>query len=645
MIYFLGNESLFGDFQLATLNDLHLFLEDCRKEGWVSLDLETTGLDFTQDKIVVIGLSGTEHSFVIDFRTHKSSLLTLKPYLESLEVLGANIKFDYKFLKKQGVVLSKVYDVILAERVLYNGLVNISKSLESIALRRLNKQLAKQYSTSYIHIGERPLSAGQIQYAAEDVTCLKEIKELQEEEAKSHPTNPNINLVNAIRLENFVTLAVADMEYNGLKLDKEKWTALYKENLEKVRQLKDALDNIVLTDSLFEKFVPKYVQGDLFQPPKKLDINWNSPAQVLNIFKVIEDSLESVNADILEKYKRKHKIIETYLSYKEFNKRATTYGEDFFKYIRSDGLIHTDYSQIVSTGRLSSKEPNLQNIPADNKFRNCFVPNFPDYVYVSADYNSQELALIAHASKDPVWSDALVKGYDLHSVCAELVFGKIWQDAALDTCEYFQQVGHGNVLVAQKKKCECPKHKVLRTKVKTINFGLAYGMSEHKLSNVLDIPVGEAKTLINAYFRTFPAIRNYLNNSANYAVARGYAETLAPWKRVRFFTGWYKNIKFSRDKQELVGSIERKGKNTPIQGSGGDMTKYAAGHVRKWVHENQAPVFLVNNVHDQLDTICRRDYVHVWVPKFKEIMEKAALSIIPTGVLKAEVNVSDFWTK
>ena len=192
------------------------------------------------------------------------------------------------------------------------------------------------------------------------------------------------------------------------------------------------------------------------------NIKWSSPSQMLALFQHLVPKLEDVNGKNLNKHRYKHPIIKSYIRYKELSKLANAYGTNFFNYVNCDGKVHTNFSQILDTGRVSSSEPNMQQIPADNKYRNCFI--CPDgWVFVSSDYSAQELNVIAFGSKDPVWLDALERGLDLHGVCADLVFEDKWRNADTD------------------------ERKKLRTQIKTINFGLAYGMGPHKLSDTLGI--------------------------------------------------------------------------------------------------------------------------------------------------------------
>lgn len=642
MVYYLGKPFLFEDPSIEILS-----LEDFEKietdfETAVGLDLETTGLDFVENDIVLVSLSNKQHQYVLDWRYYKTQIGNLLQKLieKNTVFIGANIKFDYKFLLKYGIRLGKVYDVILAERVLNNGRVELRNSLKDIANRRVGVNLVKATATTFVGMSSNKLTYAQVIYSAEDVAHLHEIATLQTKEAKMK------NQLQVIYLENFATLAFGDIEFNGFKIDQQKWKLLAEKAGEQSRALSIELDDYVLSTPKLQKFVPKYIQTDAFiENIRRVDINWDSPIQVLKILQVFFPDLESVEAPQLEKFQHQSKLVSKYLAYKEYRKLFTTYGLDFFKYISKDGLIHTEINQMVSTGRTSFSNPNLQQIPAPNEYRNCFLSPDDQMVFVSSDYVSQELTLIAYASNDPVWLEALKLGHDLHSVCAELVFKEVWKEAAEDGCAYYQTQEQDGTLVMLKHKCKCKKHKKLRDAIKSINFGLSYGMSEFKLSAMLNITVKEAKGLINSYFTTFPNIRSYLNSSADFGVSHGYITTLPPWKRVRYFHEWYPGIEHNPDNFNVLGSIERKSKNTPIQGAGADICKYALGLMRVHIHENQLPVKIVCMVHDQIDTVTTPEFAQQWSETMKMIMEKAALYSIPEGLLKADVTISNVWMK
>jgi DNA polymerase-1 len=205
--------------------------------------------------------------------------------------------------------------------------------------------------------------------------------------------------------------------------------------------------------------------------------------------------------------------------------------------------------------------------------------------------------------------------------------------------------GHEMDHMFKREKCNCPKHKKLRTNVKTINFGLAYGMGPNKLANTLGIDLARAKTLIKKYFKAFPAIKGFLTKLGDFGKKFGYIKTFPPYNRRRWFTNWYPKIWAHKSSFMELGSIERASKNTPIQGASADMIKRALILMREHIREFSLPVKLVMTVHDQIDTICKDDYVEDWSRLMKHLMEDAALEIVTNGLLKAEVAVNNCWTK
>ena len=388
------------------------------------------------------------------------------------------------------------------------------------------------------------------------------------------------------------------------------------------------------------------IDYDLLIPAGAITINWNSPPQVLELFQVLDKKLTSLNKQSMAKFA--FPIGIDLKDYKDSTKLISTYGDKFIEqHVESDGRVRTTFNPIVSTGRLSSRKPNMQNIPSKesvgNRYRNCFVAEDGN-VYVDSDYVSQELVVIAFMSKDPVWTGALRKGQDLHSVCAEVVYKDKWKQAAEPNCAYYHQ---------DKKKCSCKKHKTLRNNVKTINFGLAYGMSKFKLSAELGITLREAEALIIEYFTRFPGIKRTLNYLGAFGVRKGYIQTISPFFRKRWFPYW----RFARHHIEehlsgvrydsTLGSIERASKNMPIQGASADMTKTAIWLIFEHIHSHGIAhkVTLVMQVHDQLTARSRRDYAPEWARVQDQLMLDAAKFSINNGLLLAETNITDVWTK
>lgn len=631
MIYFISNTKSFHEnFEACTIE---YAVEYCESKPILGVDTETEGLDFTSDKMIMFQIGDKDNQFVID--TRFISIEPLRFVLQSedhLKVLH-NAKFDYKFIKKwANITLENVYDTFLAEKVLTCG-KDLRYSLGHLCLRYLKIELKKEVRMQFTTICGNPFSDSQITYGAKDVEYLCAIRELQ------MPVAETLKLQAVVDLENQATLGFSDIEYNGLDIDQEAWLKLAEESTKEAHDIQVNLDKMIIINRVFDEFVADYLQGDLFIPTEQLrdvTVKWTSPKQVLAVFKKLVPDLDNVNGKDLAKYRREFPLIDRYVEYKEKMKLSTSYGEKFFKYISTDGKIHTNFNQILETGRVSSSGPNMQQVPSNNRFRNCFIAP-KDYCFVSSDYSSQELNVIAFGSKDPVWLDALTKGQDLHSVCAALVYGEKWYDAAEEDCAYY--VGDA------KQKCNCKHHKSLRTNVKTVNFGLAYGMGPSKLADTLSISMQDAEALIEEYFMTFPSIGKFLDKLGNFGKTFGYIKTFPPYNRKRWFPQWYPSIMKNKSSMKDVSSIERASKNTPIQGCSADITKLALIYMRKYLKDNNVPVKMVMTVHDEINTICAISYADKWLTKMTEIMEDAARVIVTNGLLKADTNISKAWEK
>jgi hypothetical protein len=360
-------------------------------------------------------------------------------------------------------------------------------------------------------------------------------------------------------------------------------------------------------------------------------LNLNSPPQRLKVFKLVEPQLESTANEFLEKCT--HPMIDDYLEYISMEKLVSTYGAKWFTFIDSDGKVRPrKINQIVETGRISVS-PGLQTIPADdydllNRYRQAFIPDY-GWKFCAGDYKSQELAIIAYTSNEQVWINGLLEDLDLHSLSAAKAFGDKWKAAGGDP--------------EGKQKPKSPEGKELRSHAKTVSFGLAYGMGISTLAKRTNTMRYEAKEIMGAYFAAFPSIKGMLEKSARFAVKNGYSVTLAPWCRRRYYGEW----NTYHINQEDIASIERWGKNSPIQGSGADQTKYALILIKRKIEEMGwgNMVKIVFQLHDAILTQFRENLIPEWPKIQAALMEEAACSNIPGGLIKADMAVTDHWTK
>jgi len=603
-------------------------LSALRGSTYLFIDIETTGLNFLSDAILSIQVSdGKDDQYVFMTQDDAESIPMLFDTLNSSKMLvGHNIKFDLKFLRTHGYHSTPpVYDTMLCEQILVNG-TNERAGLHVVTKKycdvELDKSIRKQFCLG------QDLTPKQIEYGANDVKYLDSIMRQQTAALRKE------DLLPIAKLECQALLAFLEIEYNGLGVNTERWMEMIEVLKLETDQLEKELNLIIDTDPLFEKLKSTSYQTDLFCADEEVSgtrLNWNSSAVTLKAFRCVDPSIESTGEQEAFKIGRLHAIGKILRKHREKSKKVTSFGVKFLDNIyKEDNHIHPRFTQIKRTGRVSCREPNMQQIPAHNDWRNCFITD-PGHVFVSADYSSQELCVIAHGSKDPVFNEALEKGHDLHSVCAELVFGAKWKNASLEDCAFNKNL----------EKCNCPEHKKLRTTVKTINFGLAYGMGPGRLAETMDSSVEQATALIEKYFKAFPKIKRFLEAMSKQGVDKGYIKTFSPWRRTRWFPDWKQYGMDVPTKRK----IERISKNTPIQGTAADMTKHALVLCNEYIKENNIPVKLVMTVHDQIDTTCEEHYAEEWAKKLTELMEQAATHIMGNTLLKAETEITKQWSK
>lgn len=645
-----------------------------------------------------------------------------------------NARFEYIVLRFHGIIIDNVYDTMVAEKILHGGEVSEDYALMDISWKYLRIIMNKDEQTNF---GDNIITDNKIRYGITDVAYLDVIKRQQLEQA-AELDQYGFNQLNTFGLEMEALLAFADITYEGMLLDQDKW----RENIELAQPvIQEASDklNRWLDVSPFKEYALQkgYISGEdrltinynapqqrnellklLYPDIKggtlaivrkymidnsaqltfddlellhhylekdytrmserlmkehreeliKLDylipagisiLNWMSRDQVLPMAQLVEKKLQGLAKEDIEK--TTHPMLKDLQGYKQAMSLTSDYGEKFIReHVDSDGKVRTNFNLILTTGRVSSSKPNMQNIIVNKlgvgtRYRNAFICE-KDWCYCDSDYVSQELVIIAHISGDPVWNEAISKGQDLHSICAALVFGDRWRNATESNCHFYHSYVDENGTyhpVNSKHKCSCKKHKKLRDQVKEINFGLAYGMGEFKLAGKLGITVPEAMKMIKEYFRQFPRIGEALRILGEFGVDHGYIMTLAPFWRKRWFPYWSVN-KDSIEPHKLgvyynkaLGEIERASKNMPIQGASADITKVAMVMIRQYIrdHDLWDKVKIVAQVHDQITTICRREFAEQWKPIMDQIMKDAGKVVIPSGILKADTQLTECWTK
>ncbi len=378
----------------------------------IGVDTETTGLNSVGGKVLLVQMGNAYQQYVFDVARLGDGIQKIAPLLTNPEIIKImhNAKFDYKFIKYAlDIETENIYDSMLAEQLLQKGRKLSGYSLEVVAEKYTGAKLDKDVRKSFYGLifGEN-FNAAQIDYAAADVKHLHEIME------KQLLLLERDGLTKVAKIEMDVIQATGDMELNGMKIDKVKWLAaeaIAKEERQEALKKLDAM-------------LGPFVESDMFGKP---NINYNSPKQLLKVLQAAVDSkITSTGEDAIKDLN--HPIIDALLYYRGMEKRITTYGEPFLKYINElTGRIHSEFEQLnTDTGRYSSNHPNLQNIPAKDTslYREAFVAFDDECILVDADYSNMELRILADLSREPKWLEIFEKGLDMHCEIGSMLFSK-----------------------------------------------------------------------------------------------------------------------------------------------------------------------------------------------------------------------------
>ncbi len=673
MIYFTSNtvseDILLSDIKICDVKFIKNYFKNV---DLIGVDTETTGFDPHKDKVLTLQLGNSENQFVIDAST--IDIKEFKDILENKQLILQNAKFDLRFLYKKNIFPNKIYDTYLAEVKLTQGILNHLRNLEALAIRYCDTKEVDKSLRSLIHY--KGLVKEVITYAANDVKFLHEIREKQLIEAEKK------DMLKAINLENKFVTALAYTEYCGMYFNPKLWEEKSYLAQNQVLYYKKELDKYIVDNNL-----SKYIdtQLDLFSSEAKILINWNSDQQVKPLFKdlginviVYEKGVqkESVEAGILKKQEKDFPIISLYLQYKKWEKDASTYGLSFLNKINKDtNRIHTQFTQIINTGRMASggknratKEEyvNFQNIPATPEEKNrlegmiyarqCIQPEKGN-VFVNADYSGQETILLVNKSQDPDLIEFFKgKDSDMHSFVASKIYPEL-----------------ANLPLKEIKT----KHKGKRQIAKSVGFALAYGGSGWTIANNLSIAHDEGNRIEKAYFKAFPGLKTYFDKCEEETLKNGYIlldkvtggkfyiagfeklkqllleQSLRPkdyWKKYQdgklnrtkwFYTEKEKNSYISRWK----GQIRRLSLNMPIQGSSASVTKIAGIYLYDWLLANQYQnkIKFINVIHDEWLVECPKELGKIVADKVKEFMEKSGDIYCKTIALKATPEISTYW--
>ena len=529
---------------------------------FISIDTETTSTDAISAELVGLSFSVEEKkAFYVAVSANYEEALKIvqifKPLYESDKIIkiGQNIKYDYEVLTKYGVTLQgKMFDTMIAHYLiqpeLHHNMDYMAETLlgyQTIHIEELLGPKGKKQKNM------RDLSPTDIyEYAAEDADITLQLKNVLEPRLKELGVEELF-----WNIEMPLVRVLADMELNGVCLDTEALQDTSKIFTERMKQYEQEIYKEAGEE--FNISSPKQVGDILF-----------GKLQIMDKPKKTKTGQYVTSEEVLQSLESKSPIVRNILNYRGMKKLLSTYIDALPKLINPrTGHIHTSFNQaLTATGRLSSSDPNLQNIPVrtdDGKeIRKCFIPE-EGCLFFSADYSQIELRIMAHLSEDENMMEAFREGHDIHRATA----AKIWH------------VDIDKVTDAQRKKA------------KQANFGIIYGITTYGLAQRMDIPNGEAKELIEGYFRTFPKVQAYMEHAKEEARAKGYAETL--FHRRRYLAD------INSRNATVRGFAERNAINAPIQGTEADIIKVAM--VRIWERFKKEGIHskMILQVHDELN--------------------------------------------
>lgn len=559
-------------------------------------DSETTSLDTLEAEVVGFSFAVEPHKayYVPVSADKEEAVKTIESFRSLFEdstktLIGQNIKYDLQVLKNYNIeIKNKMFDTMVAHFLLN---ADMRHNMNILAETYLNyspisiETLIGKKARGQEQLNMREVDINLItEYAAEDADITLQLKNTFAPELKKTETEKLFEEIEIPLIQ-----VLSDMEREGVHLDKEN-LRLYSAELEKdIATVDKEIQELAGTP--FNTSSPKQVGEILFDYLKIID----KP-------KKTKTGQYSTGEDVLSKLANKHPIVNKILDYRELVKLKSTYVDSLPLLVsKRTGRIHTSYNQVVAvTGRLSSDNPNLQNIPIrtprGREIRKAFIPRDKDYILLSADYSQIELRIVAAMSGDPNMCEAFNAGKDIHTATAAKVYG-------IEESEVTKE---------------------MRYKAKSVNFGIIYGQGAFGLAENLNISRGEAKELIDNYFKEYGSIKQYMDDSVNFAREHGYVKTLMGRKR------YLRDILSAN--AVVRGFAERNAINAPIQGSAADMIKIAMINIHKELKPMELRSKMILQVHDELVFDVHKDELSIIQPIIEKGMKTAMNLSVPLEV-------------
>ena len=583
-------------------NDREKLIKNLLQQKNICFDTETTGVDANNTELVGMSFSyKTGEAYYVPMPENYDDALSIvsefKTVFENPEIekTGQNLKFDISVLKWYDTeVKGKLFDTMLAHYLIEP---EMRHNMDYLSETYLNY---KPVSIETL-IGKKGKNQGSMRnvnidilsdYACEDADITLQLRNILLPKLKETDTE---NLFNNIEIPLIPVLA--SMEAEGVKLNTE---ALKDFSI----QLADEISNI--KKQIFEK---SGIEFNIASPKQLGEVLFDKLV-VTDKPKRTKTKQYSTGEDVLRKLINKHPIIQNILDFRSLTKLKSTYVDALPNLINQrDGRIHTSYNQAVTvTGRLSSNNPNLQNIPIrtekGREIRKAFVPRNDDYTLLAADYSQIELRIIAEMSKDEGMMNAFLNNVDIHSTTASKIYNVPVEEVTKD----------------------------MRRNAKTVNFGIVYGISAFGLSERLNIPRKEAQEIIDQYFDKYPGVKKYMNSTIQFARDNGFVETIMNRRR------------YLRDINSNNGTVrsfaERNAINAPIQGSSADMIKIAMISIFDEFEKRNLKSKMILQVHDELIFDTHKDEIEIVNSIVEEKMKTAFKMNVPVVV---DINTGNNW--
>jgi DNA polymerase-1 len=590
-------------YQLAnTPKAIELLVEKMNKQKEVCFDTETTSLDTIEAKLVGIAFSWQPHTgFYVPFPEDKDDyqkrLDKLRAFFENEEVskIGQNLKYDIKVLKNQGIeVKGDLFDTMLAHYIINPDMRHnmdvLSETYLNYSPQPIEELIGKKGKNqkSMRDVDLEKITA----YAVEDADITYQLKTFFEKELKGADNEPLFQ-----KLEIPLLRVLADMEAEGIALDK---------NV--LKEISTSLEEDIknLEEKIYEEAGEEFNIGS----PKQLGEILFGKLKIAKKPKKTKSGQYSTAEEVLSFHAKEHQIAQDVLDWRGLSKLKSTYVDALPKQVnKKTNRIHTEFMQTVAaTGRLSSTNPNLQNIPIrterGRQVRTAFVPRNEDYTLLAADYSQIELRIIAALSDEETMIKAFQDGEDIHASTASKIF-----DVALDEVTREQ-----------------------RSQAKTVNFGIIYGVSAFGLSNQTSLSRTESKDLIETYYKTYPKLRAYMDDQVAFARENEYVKTVMGRRR------YLKDINASNGM--VRSGAERNAVNAPIQGSAADIIKVAMINIHKKLKEGNYKSKMLLQIHDELIFDIHKSELDELKPMIKSEMESAYELKVP---LVVEMGTGDNW--